>query len=432
MKSTSGLPVATGPLPFFLRPFHVLAKPVGATCNLSCRYCYYLEKQALYPAAKPVRMSEAVLEKFVCDYLGAHPADAEVAFAWQGGEPNLAGRDFFERVVALQRRHAGGRRVTNALQTNGTLLDDAWGEFLRREKFLVGVSLDGPQALHDAHRRDRGGGPTFERVMAGLEVLKRHGVPFNLVTAVTRSNAERPLAVYRFLRETGAGQLQFNPVVERTAGSAEKALSLRLAAPPRPTDSPADREHMLTLWSVRPEQYGEFLNLIFDEWVRRDVGRVRVQQFESALSQWLGGPAAGCVHERECGRGVALEHDGSLYACDHYVYADHRLGDIRASNVRALLDSERQEGFGRAKQAALPRQCRECAVGFACNGGCPKLRFIHANDGEPGLNYLCTAYKAFFHHVDPALVTLGGLLGEDRAPAEIMRLPRSKWRRGRL
>lgn len=432
MKTNSGFPAATGPAPFFTRPFHVMAKPVGAACNLACQYCYYLEKMALYGDASPARMSDAVLEKFVADYIGSHPADAEVQFAWQGGEPLLAGREFFERAVKLQRQHAGGRRVTNSLQTNGTLLDDAWGEFFRREGFLIGISVDGPQELHDTYRRDRGDRPTFDRVMAGLAMLKKHGVEFNTLTVVNRTNAEKPLVVYRFLREVGSGHIQFIPLVERTAGPAERTLHLQLAAPPKASDPNNDPDHMLTLWSVRPAQYGEFLCLVFDEWIRRDVGRIFVQQIESAFSQWLGGPASVCTHATECGRGVALEHDGNLYACDHYVYPEYRLGNVSEANLRVLLDTPQQERFGRGKQEDLPKQCRECPVLFACNGGCPKHRFTHTHDGEAGLNYLCAAFKRFFHHIDPAIATMAALLQNGRAPAEIMRLSKSKWQRGRL
>lgn len=432
MKTNSGSPVETGPAPLFSRPFHVVAKPVGAACNLSCQYCYYLEKEALHPAGGPARMDEAVLERFVADYIALAPAGGEVVFSWQGGEPTLAGVAFYERVVELQRRHAAGRRVTNALQTNGTLLDDAWGELLRREGFRVSVSLDGPAELHDTYRRDRGGQPTHARTMAGIETLRRHGVDFDTVTVVNRANAEKPLAVYRFLRETGSRQLNFVPLVERTAGPAEKSLHLKLAAPPKATDPRNDRDHMLTLWSVRPAQFGEFLCLVFDEWVRRDVGRIAVRLFDSTLTQWMGGEATECAHAAECGRGVALEHDGSVYACDHYVYPEYRLGNVRDAGLAPLLDSVRLEGFSLAKTGMLPRQCRECPVCFACQGGCPKHRFMHTADGEAGLNYLCQAYKQFFHYVDAAMVTMGGLMQSGRPAADIVRLPRSRWQRGRL
>jgi uncharacterized protein len=420
--------------PFFMRPFHVMAKPAGASCNLACRYCFYLEKDALYPGPGAHKMTDAVLEAYVRDYIAAHPADAEVGFAWQGGEPTLMGLDFFRRAVALQQRHAGGRRIANALQTNGVLLDDAWGEFLHAHRFLIGLSLDGPQPQHDAYRVDRGGRPTFDRVMAGLAILKKHGVEFNTLTVINRANSQKPLQVYRFLREVGSGFMQFIPLVERTAGPAETALGLTLAAPP---DSATrgdwkDAAHMLTLWSVRPADFGEFLCIVFDEWVRRDVGRVFVQLFDSTLAAWVGQGAGVCVFSEECGRAVVLEHNGDLYACDHYVYARHRLGNLLETNLRTMVDSPGQQEFGEAKRTTLPRQCRECAVLFACNGECPKHRFVHTSDGEPGLNYLCEAYKRFFHHVDPAMTTMAGLLAAGRAPAEIMHIPHSKWTHGRL
>ncbi|MDD3179124.1 MAG: SPASM domain-containing protein [Opitutaceae bacterium] len=308
------------------------------------------------------------------------------------------------------------------------------GGFLREHGFLVEVSLDGPQAVHDAYRVDRGGQPTFARVMQGIEVLKKHGVSLRTLTMVSRTNVERPLPVYRFLRKLGAGFMQFVPLVERTAGPAETALGLTLAAPPENATWAAwkDDAHMLTLWSVRPGDYGEFLCIIFDEWVRRDAGSVSVGLFDSALSQWAGAGPGRCPFGEECGRAAVIEHNGDVYACDHYVYPRYRLGNILESDLPALLDAPVAQALREAKRTTLPRQCRECAVRFACNGGCPKDRFLHTADGEAGLNFLCEAYQQFFHHIDPAMTTLAGLLAENRALAEIIHLPRSKWARGRL
>lgn len=388
-------------------PLHVLAKPIGPVCNLDCDYCFYLRKTARYPAGHRFRMSDADLETFIRRYLASHDGP-EVDFAWQGGEPTLCGIDFFRRAVELQRRHAGGRTVTNALQTNGTLLDDDWGRFLHEHRFLVGLSLDGPRELHDRHRRDRGRAPTFDRVMRGLAVLQRHRVEYNTLTVVSSANVHRPIDVYRFLRDAGSRHLQFIPIVERTL-PADESLD---AAPPRHGDPTPE--------TVPAADYGRFLTRIFDRWVRNDVGRIFVRDFDTALAAWSGLPPSLCVHAPECGRAVALEHDGTVYSCDHYVYPSHRLGRIQDTPLEAMVDSPFQAGFGRDKSATLPRQCRACPVRFACQGGCPKHRFLATADGEPGLNYLCAGYRAFFTHIDPAMRRMAALLRAGRAPAEIM------------
>lgn len=407
------------------QPFHLMAKPMGSKCNLDCSYCFYLEKERLYPETRAWRMSPEVLETFVRDYIAAQPGDT-VSFAWQGGEPTLAGLEFFERVVALQRKHAGGRRIENALQTNGTLLDDAWGEFLARERFLVGISVDGPEALHDVYRVDKGGQPTFAAVMTGLARLKKHGVDFNTLTTVHRENSAQPREVYRFLREIGSGFIQFIPIVERDA-RANAADGLWLAPPPESGAATA-WDSQVTAWSVRPVDYGNFLCGVFDEWVQRDVGRVFVQQFDAALANWLGKPAGVCVFSPECGRALAIEHNGDIYSCDHYVYPRYRLGNLLNRSLGEMVDSAAQRAFGAAKSATLPRYCRECPVRFACHGECPKHRFLRTPDGEAGLNYLCGGYRKFFTHIDPAMRTMVALIRAGRAPAEIMNLPRAQWR----
>ncbi len=406
------------------QPFHVLAKPTGSLCNLACSYCFYLEKAHLYPDAKIFRMSDEVLERYVRDYIAAQPGQ-NVSFAWQGGEPTLLGVEFYERVVALQARYAGGKTIENAFQTNGVLLDDRWGEFLARHRFLVGISIDGPRELHDAYRVGKGGEPTFDRVMHGIEVLKRHRVEFNTLTTVHRKNSAHPLQVYRFLREIGSGFMQFIPIVERNATAPEKN-GLWLAAPPDHADSAA-LDSQVTEWSVRPADYGKFLCAIFDEWVARDVGRVFVQQFDAALANWVGEPAGVCLFNADCGRAVAIEHNGDVYSCDHYVYPDYKLGNVRERSFAAMVDSPVQKKFGSAKSATLPRYCRECPARFACHGECPKHRFLRTPDGEPGLNYLCAAYKKFFAHIDPAMNTMAALLSMQQAPANIMQMPRSHW-----
>lgn len=388
-------------------PFHVMTKPVGAACNLDCTYCYYLEKAALYPEGGPKRMSEDVLEKFIEDYINSQAAP-EVTFAWQGGEPTLYGLDTFKKIVELQRKHAGGRRIQNSLQTNGTLLNDDWGEFLAKEGFLIGISIDGPAKFHDAYRVDRRGGKTYASVMRGLGLLKKHGVDFNTMTVVNRLNSKSPEEVYKFLRLHGSGHMQFIPLVERLPPDGQGCHGLSLAGPPDPDDP--DRP-LVTEWSVRPRDYGRFLTKIFDLWLKQDVGKVFIQMFEGSMGQLLGRKDGLCVHSETCGRALALEHNGDVYACDHYVYPEHKIGNVREMSLTEMMDSPRQKAFGAAKRDTLPRQCRECPVRMMCHGGCPKHRFLHTSDGEPGLNYLCRGYKEFFHHAGPRLYRLAGTLG---------------------
>jgi uncharacterized protein len=406
-------------------PFHVMSKPVGPICNLDCTYCFYLEKTKLYPQTHDWRMRDDVLERYVRDYIAAQPGE-QVSFAWQGGEPTLLGVDYFRKVVALQKRYGEGRTITNAFQTNGTLLDDAWGEFLKEHSFLVGLSIDGPRDLHDAYRVDKGRKPTFDRVMAGREVLKRHGVDFNTLTVVNRKNSREPRKVYEFLRRFGSGFMQFIPLVEREA-PADNPLGLDHAEPPvlRPDDENLVQSTRVTPWSLRPEHYGEFLVTIFDEWVRRDVGRVFVQLFDVTLGNWAGQPGGLCVFSEKCGNALAIEHNGDVYSCDHYVYPDYRLGNVMAESLGDMVGSARQRKFGADKSDTLPRYCRECEVRFACHGECPKHRFLRTPDGEPGLNYLCAAYKRFFNHSAPYMQAMTNLLRAQRAPAEVMSMARN-------
>lgn len=396
-----------------------MTKPIGPICNLDCRYCFYLEKENLYPDHASWQMSDSLLETYIQQYI--HGQDApEIQFAWQGGEPTLLGVRFFRRVVALQQKHAGGKRVFNAIQTNGTLLDDEWGEFLHEHGFLVGLSIDGPRALHDSYRVDKQGRPTFDQVMRGIDVLKKHKVEFNTLTVVHRKNSQHPQAVYQFLKEIGSGFIQFIPLVERAAHTSLPTegglIQLSLAAPPRSGEARSP----VTDWSVRAAQYGEFLTQIFDEWVRHDVGRVFVQVFDVALANWTDSNPGLCVFSETCGTAVALEHNGDVYSCDHYVYPQYKLGNLMNQSLAQMVASPEQRQFGSGKSASLPRYCRECEVRFACHGECPKHRFIHTPDGEMGLNYLCAAYKRFFTHIDPYMQTMARLLGMRRAPAEIM------------
>ncbi len=387
-------------------PFTVMAKPAGPACNLACAYCFYREKSSLFPSGAATLMGPEVLESFVRQYLECRPR-GEVCFAWQGGEPTLAGLEFYRRAVELQARYAGGRRVTNALQTNGVLIDDRWAEFLAEHRFLVGVSIDGPPQLHDRFRRDPAGGPTADRVLGAIGALRRARAEFNTLTVVNRRNSEHPLEVYAFLKEIGSTFLQFIPLVERMAPGRV------LAGPPGSgsTDGAA-----VAPWSVEPARYREFLCAIFDRWAREDVGRVFVQQFEAALAAWSGRPSGLCVSDERCGTALVLEHNGDLYSCDHYVYPEFHLGSIMETPLAVLARSGIQAGFGDAKRDALPRQCRDCAVRFACNGGCPKHRFAQTRDGEPGLSYLCPAYRGFHEHAGPVLRTLVRLLDEGRPP----------------
>jgi uncharacterized protein len=398
--------------------FHIMTKPIGPICNLDCTYCFYLEKEKLYPNTKHWAMQPEVLDRYIEQYVAAQTAD-EIHFAWQGGEPTLLGVDFFRSVVALEQKYAGGKRIHNALQTNGTLIDDEWGEFLAEHKFLVGVSIDGPRELHDYYRVDKGNAPTFDRVMRGLEKLKEHRVEFNTLTVVNRHNSHYPLEVYRFLKEIGSGFMQFIPVVERkTAQPGSDGLIL--------IQPSFDRSHgeavaEVTEWSVEPLQYGKFLTQIFDEWVKKDVGCTFVQLFDVALESWMGLEASLCVFRRTCGSALAMEHTGDLYSCDHFVYPENKLGNIMGNDLEQMTGSEQQRKFGLDKRDSLPRMCRTCDVRFACNGECPKHRFLNAPDGEPGLNYLCASYKHFFHHIDPHMRFMAAELRAGRPPAGIMR-----------
>jgi len=400
-----------------------MTKPIGSRCNLDCTYCFYLEKEKLYTDAGGMRMKPEVLETYVRDYIAAQPGPV-VSFAWQGGEPTLLGVDFFRQAVALQQRYANGKTIDNAFQTNGVLLDDEWGVFLKENRFLVGVSIDGPRELHDAYRVDKGNKPTFDRVMAGIEVLKRHQVEFNTLTTVHRKNSPHPLLVYRFLKEIGSGYIQFIPIVERNAANPDSGLWL---APPPDHEDAAALDDQVTAWSVRPVEYGNFLTTIFDEWIKTDVGRVFVQHFDSALANWAGAPAGICIFSEKCGRALAVEHNGDVYSCDHYVYPRYQLGNLMNSTLASLVDSPQQKAFGEAKSATLPRYCRECPVRFACHGECPKHRFLKTPAGEPGLNYLCAGYKKFFTHIDSPMKTMAALLDMRQAPANIMQMPRSQW-----
>lgn len=405
----------TGTAPLGL---HVVAKPVGPSCNLDCEYCFYLEKQALFAAHEKSRMSDDVLRAFITGYISSQPTPV-VEFVWQGGEPTLLGLDFFRRVVELQKPYLRQKTIKNSLQTNGTLLNDAWCRFLKSHDFMVGISLDGPKEIHDRYRRDRKGGGTFDEVLRGLRLLQKHQVEYNVLAAVARETAARPLEVYRFFKDAGVEFIQFAPIVERLAGEDEARLGLRLAAPA--ALDRADETAAVAPWSVLPEAYGDFLNAVFDEWVRHDVGRTFVMNFEWALCAWGGIPAGVCVHAPECGRSLVIEHNGDVFACDHFVYPRYRLGNIMTETLPAMVEASLRSGFGLAKASALPGCCRECDVLAACRGGCPKHRFTGTFRDEPGLNYLCEGYKKFFRHSRKYLQGIVQLLALDLPPEYVMK-----------
>lgn len=389
--------------------FHMMAKPRGSICNLDCSYCYYLEKEALYPGSA-FRMSDATLEAYIRQYI-ASQMTSEVTFAWQGGEPALMGLDFFRRAVELQQKYARpGMRVANAFQTNGTMLDDEWCRFFREHDFLIGISIDGPRRLHDAHRKDKGGTDTFDRVMRGLRLLQKHGVEYNVLTTVHAANADHPLDVYRFLRDVARVRfIQFIPIVERVPATEGDEVRV------------SER-------SVHAVQYGRFLIRIFDEWVRKDIGRVFVQAFDEALGAYWGRGATLCVHQETCGKAMVIEHNGDVYSCDHFVEPAYRLGNIHEDRLQTLAGSAEQNAFGEAKRNTLPRQCLECDVRFACHGGCPKDRFIRMEDGEDGLNVLCEGYRAFFRHIREPMRLMIAELDAGRPPSNVMRTMKERLR----
>lgn len=387
-------------------PFHVMLKPIGSICNLNCSYCYYLSKDKLYPAGER-RMSLALLEKFTQQYIESQP-HRQMTFTWQGGEPTLLGVDFYQAAVDLQRKYQKpGMILENSLQTNATQLDEAWGRFLAENRFLVGVSLDGPASLHDVYRRDKAGRPTHAKVMQGMAILKEHEVDFNILACVHHANVGHPLEVYRFFRdEVGAGFIQFIPIVQRD------------------NKTGFQEGERVTKRSLSGREYGSFLKAIFDEWVQVDVGKVFVQIFDVALARWLGEPAGLCVFEETCGQALVLEHNGDLYSCDHFVEPSCRLGSIQEKPLLELVASPEQLRFGYQKRDWLPSQCRACDVRFVCNGGCPKNRISKAADGELGLNILCEGYQAFFRHIDRPMSIMAYLLRNGRPAAEIMSILR--------
>ena len=392
----------------FAHPMYIMVKPVGSACNLRCDYCYYLEKQHLYANEGRQMLSDELLERFIREYIESQTTP-EVLFTWHGGEPLVRPLAFYEKVVRLQQRYARGRRIANSLQTNGTLINDDWARFFHDQGWLIGVSLDGPEAYHDAFRRTRGGGPSFRNVIRGIDILNRHAVEWNALAVANRLNGDHPLSFYRFFKNIGCQYIQVTPVVERLAHHDDGRQLASLVD-----------EGQLAPFSIRPKQWGNFLCTIFDEWVRHDVSMFFFNIFDATLANWVGVAPGLCTMAKHCGHAGVMEHNGDVYSCDHFVFPEYKLGNIHEQSLVEMMYSERQRRFGRAKADSLPTQCRECQWLNACHGECPRNRFIHTANGEPGLNCLCEGYRQYFSHVAPYMDVMKRLLGEKRPPAEIM------------
>jgi uncharacterized protein len=407
--------------------FHLLAKPAGAACNLSCKYCFFLSKENLYPR-ESFLMDDATLEAYIRHLMDSSPGP-EVHVAWQGGEPTLRGIEFFRRSVILAELYRKPhQRVVHTLQTNGTLIDDEWAAFLKQNRYLVGLSLDGPRDVHDANRIDKKGRGSFDEAMRGWECLRRHDVDVNILCTVHAGNADYPLEVYRFFRnELGARYIQLIPIVERATPETIAAANQGWGGP-HGSDRPLYKQegNLVTERTVGAERFGAFLIAIFEEWVQRDVGKIFVTTFDIALGSWLGQHNL-CIVAPTCGNALVLEHNGDVYSCDHYVEPEHRLGNIRQTPLATLVSSEKQRRFGQSKYDSLPKYCRECPVLFACYGECPRNRFIKTPDGDDGLNYLCAGYRAFFMHIDKPMKTMARLIQGGRYADEILQIPREQW-----
>lgn len=393
----------------FARPLYVMLKPAGSLCNLRCKYCYYLEKNALYTEQKNHVISDEMLDKFIREYIEAQTSP-DVLFCWHGGETLMRPISFYRRAIELQRKYARGRRIDNTIQTNATMLTDEWCEFFRENNFLVGVSIDGPQEFHDEYRRTATGKPTFHKVMQGIRLLNKHNVEWNALAVVNDFNADYPLEFYNFFKEIGCHYIQFTPIVERRI---ERNDGLSLA--------PGMEEGgELVNFSVTPEQWGKFLCTIFDEWVRHDVGTYFIQIFDATLANWAGVQPGLCSLAKECGHAGVMEFNGDVYSCDHFVYPEHLLGNINEKTITEMMYGEKQREFAKLKHELLPQQCRECPVEFACHGECPKNRFTRDKYGNPGLNYLCKGYRQFFEHVKPYMDFMKGELDAKRPPSNVM------------
>ena len=396
----------------FAKPLYVMLKPAGAHCNLACKYCYYLEKNKLYPTAQRHLMSNEMLEQFTREYIEAQTMN-QVLFTWHGGEPLLRSIDFYRKALSLQQKYAGGRRIDNVIQTNGTLLTDEWCEFFAQNHWLVGISIDGPQPDHDHYRLTAAGKPSWKKVMQGIKLLKKHGVEWNAMAVVNAYNVNHPLEFYRFFKENGCQFLQFTPIVERLTRHEDG----------RTLASLADKDEIsLSEASVAPEQWGYFLCAIFDEWVRKDVGKIFVEIFDCTLANWMGISPGICAYSKECGHAGVMEHNGDVYSCDHFVFPEYKLGNIRDHSLIDMLYGEQQQEFSRLKHSSLPRQCKECDMEFACHGECPKNRFMKDKYGDSGLNYLCPGYYHYYQHVAPYMDYMKQELMSQRPPSNIMKV----------
>lgn len=396
----------------FAKPLYVMLKPAGAHCNLACKYCYYLEKNKLYPTAQRHLMSDEMLEQFTREYIEAQTMN-QVLFTWHGGEPLLRSIDFYRKALSLQQKYAGGRRIDNVIQTNGTLLTDEWCEFFAQNHWLVGISIDGPQPDHDHYRLTAAGKPSWKKVMQGIKLLKKHGVEWNAMAVVNAYNVNHPLEFYRFFKENGCQFLQFTPIVERLTRHEDG----------RTLASLADKDEIsLSEASVTPEQWGYFLSAIFDEWVRKDVGKIFVEIFDCTLANWMGISPGICAYSKECGHAGVMEHNGDVYSCDHFVFPEYKLGNIRDHSLIDMLYGEQQQEFSRLKHSSLPRQCKECDMEFACHGECPKNRFMKDKYGDSGLNYLCPGYYHYYQHVAPYMDYMKQELMSQRPPSNIMKV----------
>lgn len=396
----------------FAKPLYVMLKPAGAHCNLACKYCYYLEKNKLYPTAQRHLMSDEMLEQFTREYIEAQTMN-QVLFTWHGGEPLLRSIDFYRKALSLQQKYAGSRRIDNVIQTNGTLLTDEWCEFFAQNHWLVGISIDGPQPDHDHYRLTAAGKPSWKKVMQGIKLLKKHGVEWNAMAVVNAYNANHPLEFYRFFKENGCQFLQFTPIVERLTRHEDG----------RTLASLADKDEIsLSEASVAPEQWSYFLCAIFDEWVRKDVGKIFVEIFDCTLANWMGISPGICAYSKECGHAGVMEHNGDVYSCDHFVFPEYKLGNIRDHSLIDMLYGEQQQEFSRLKHSSLPRQCKECDMEFACHGECPKNRFMKDKYGDSGLNYLCPGYYHYYQHVAPYMDYMKQELMSQRPPSNIMKV----------
>lgn len=394
----------------FSRLLYVMLKPVGAACNLRCHYCYYLEKACLYKDSSKRVLSEEMLDQFTKEYIEAQTMN-DVLFTWHGGEPLMRPLSFYRKALELQKKYGRGRNISNVIQTNGTLLTDEWCRFLHENNWLVGVSIDGPQEFHDEYRRTASGGPSWAKVMRGIQLLNKHHVEWNAMAVVNDFNADYPLDFYHFFKEMGCRFIQITPVVERMVNHADGRHLATL------TD---DATAPVTDFSVTPEQWGRFLCAIFDEWVRNDVGQTYVELFDCILANWVGVTPGICVYAKECGHAGIMEFNGDVYSCDHFVFPEYRLGNIRKKTITEMLYGEQQQQFSRLKSQSLPKECKKCEWEFACHGECPRTRFIKDVYGNPGKNYLCEGYRMFFRHIAPYMDFMKKEYMNQRPPSNVM------------